>query len=518
MSAYIYARVSTFDQYINGNSIDAQCAMCLKHVANHELGLGTETNCDLPGVFLDGGKSAYTKRLSERPGGLQLLKVLKPGDVVIATATHRLFRRMGDMVSTMEHWVQNGVAVRFTDYPMLNTDTANGKAMLYIFAVIAQLKSELTSSRVKEARAMYKDNPKLKVMKKVQPPAPPDTSEHLMSKDVGSILQEVLREEAPAKSVGTIRAYVRVSTKEQTVEQQRQCIERMLPDDLRTSPIVWYSDEGVSAFKTKLVKRGSGGRMMADLQPGDIIVTWRPDRMFRSLLDMANTMELIHAKGAFLLTIEGGIRTDSPFGKTMVSLLSLLAEVESLEISRSVKQGKMVALGTSAKARAMVLPNFLRKKDHHSQKHFTFTKFFTPEERFNMFIQLSLTGKNYRNRSTACRVISCKWLKRKGFPCLVGEDSELVGSYLKKVKAMQKEGFSERREALIKALLKREMDDSIVYPINVMSIAYVGPRQDKFLRASRRISGRIKNKKALIAIANCGVSVDANLDLIRRIS
>ena len=517
MSTYIYARVSTFDQYVNGNSIDAQCEMCLKHSVNHGMEMGTDSNCDLPGVFLDGGKSAYTKKLAERPGGLRLLTVLQPGDVVIATATHRLFRRMGDMVATMDHWVQNKISVRFTDYPMLNTDTANGKAMLYIFAVIAQMKSELTSSRVKEARAMSREKPKVPV--RVQPSVPLDTAEHLMTKDVGSIMQEMRREETQSQFKGTVRAYIRVSTKEQTVEQQRQCIERMMPDDLRGAPTEWYSDEGVSAFKTKMVKRPSGSKLLEDLEPGDIVVTWRPDRMFRSLLDMANTTELIHRKGAFLLTVEGGIRTDSPFGKTMVSLLSLLAEVESQEISRSTKQGFFVAVGVSAKARAVFMPKFLSSmKDHHTQKHFCFNRFFTQEDKFNMHVQLSLTGKHYCSLSSACRVISNKWLRRKGLPSMTGVESESVGSYLAKVREMQQQRFSERREALIRVLRRRKGSDRVVYPINVTSSRRVIPNQDRFLRASRRISGRIKNKQALIAIAIRGSDLESNLDLIRRVS
>lgn len=513
----IYARVSTFDQYITGHSIDAQVETGLTYAKNHDMHLGKETNCGLPGVFVDGGKSAYTKRLAERPGGISLISAVKTGDTVIATATHRMFRRTSDMLVTMERWVQQGISVIFTDYPMLSTNTANGRAMLGIFAIIAQLKSELTSARTKEALQLARDKPK----EVVQPKAPLETSEGLLKINVGEVMQEVVRDREASKFrfTGLIRAYVRVSTKDQTVEQQKVCILRYLPADMRDAQIVWYEDEGASAFKTSMTKRKAGARLLADLQEGDILVAWRPDRVFRSLLDMAKTTELIHSKGAFLLTVEGGIRTDTPFGRTMVSLLSMLAEVESQEISRSTKHGCMVALAQNPQARAVRMPKFLRgMKDHATQKHFAFNQMFSPEDRMNMYIQLTLTGKNYRNRQTACRIISNKWLRRRGLPPVSGEVSETMRSYLNKVKKLQKVEFTERRDKLIRVLNKYPKDTEVMYPINITTIGWVGPRQDEFLRVARKLTGRIKDKQALIAIAGQCVSPDHAVDLLKRLS
>lgn len=509
MSTYIYARVSTFEQFHSGFSIDSQCTSGLTYAKNNLLLPGLATNCDLPGVFIDGGKSAYTKRLSQRPGGQAMMAVLKPGDTVIATATHRLFRKMSDMVTTMEYWVDNGISVVFTDYPMLSTTTANGRAMIRIFAVVAELKSDLTSARVREARMLSKDKPK-------EPKAAPIVYapiENPTSKDIGSVMQAVMadRERSKFRFTGKIRAYVRCSTKDQTVEQQRLCILKQLPQDMKDSEIVWYEDEGASAFKTSLSKRKAGAKMLSDLQAGDIVVAWRPDRIFRSMLDMARMTEAIHAKGSFLMTVEGGIKTDTPFGKTVVSLLSLLAEVESQEISRSTKQGLMIAAGVNPDAQVARLPKMLGEcKDTSRQKHFCFNQFFTKAERFSMHIQLTLTEKHFRDRRTACRVISNQWLKRKGLPSVTGENGNTLAAYQAKVKAMQREQFSEKRDRLLGVLQKYDKGTLVMYPLNVDTIAHVFRRQTEWIRVAKMIPGRLRDKEGLTAmVATCRDQAEA---------
>jgi DNA invertase Pin-like site-specific DNA recombinase len=383
---------------------------------------------------------------------------------------------------------------------MLSTNTPNGKAMIVLFGVIAELKSDLTSARVREARMLSKDKPK-------EPKAAPVVHapiENPTSKDIGSVMQAIAvdRERSKFSFTGKVRAYIRCSTKDQTVEQQRLCILKQLPQDMKDAEIIWYEDEGASAFKTSLSKRKAGAKMMDDLQAGDIVVAWRPDRIFRSMLDMARMTEAIHAKGSYLMTVEGGIKTDTPFGKTVVSLLSLLAEVESQEISRSTKQGQMVALGVNPAAQAARLPKMLSEcKDRAGQKYFCFNQFFSKAERFSMHIQLTLTEKNFRDRRTACRVISNQWLKRKGFPSLTGENGDTLAMYQAKVKKMQKEEFSEKRDRLLDLLKKYSKAPLVMYPLNVDTIAHVFRRQTEWIRIAKAIPGRLRDKEGLTAMA-----------------
>ena len=514
MSTYIYARVSTFDQYVNGYSIDQQIRVCLDHVKANGFVLGTETNCDLPGVFVDGGKSAYTKKLIQRPGGLRLMETLQTGDTVVTLATHRLFRRFSDMVQTMEHWVEKGITVRFTDYPMLNTDTANGKAMLYVMAVMAQLKSELISSRVKESHQIAKCKAEIKEAKVYKPVI--ETS----SKDLGAIMQQIAvnRESKAYKFTGKVRAYVRVSTKDQTVEHQIEQITRAVPYDLQGAEIEWYKDEGASAFKTRFEKRKAGGKLLTDLQPGDMVIAWRPDRLFRSLIDTHRVMTQIHDKGASVMTVEGNMRTDTPQGRIMFQMLGMFAEIESQDISRLTKLGQFGAIGVNPAARKMRMPKFLREmEDHHRQKHFQFNHFFTKEERFCMYVEMTLTQKNYRDRRTACRVISNKYLKRKGFPQLNGEYGELAKVYLNRVKAMQKEEFSARRQRLIDVLSELDKQEEIRHPINVTTIAWTDKRQEEFLKVAKTIPGRLRDKQGLTMMAESCSRPEQAVELFRNL-
>lgn len=512
MSTWIYARVSTLDQYVNGYSIDQQVRVCLEYAKNNDYLLGLETNCDLPGVFIDGGKSAFKKKLCQRPGGLLLLGNAKPGDVIIALATHRLFRQFADMVSVMDQWVQAGVTVKFVDYPTLNTDTANGKAMLYMMAVMAQLRSELISARVKESRVIARAEAPEK-------PRPKPVEVISSTKDIGAILQQMQlnREADRYKFTGRVHAYVRVSTNDQTVEHQINLLTKLMPADLRGAEIIWYKDEGVSAFKTKFEKRKAGGELIKALQPGDMVVAWRPDRLFRSMVDANRVVDAIHKTGASLMTVEGDLRTDKPQGKMLMQMLAMFAEIESQDISRLTRLGNFGAVGVNPRMKAMRSPKLLRlMKKHFNQKHYHFEDVFTQDERFYMHIELYLTEKNYRSRKEAFRVISNKWLKKKGLAPVQGEYGEPCKHYSKRLKLMQKTEFSERRQRVIEKLDKRR-DGQLRYPLNVEGAAILVRNQNEFLRVAKMFPGRLKDKQSLTMLASSCASPEAAVEFMGRL-
>jgi len=202
----------------------------------------------------------------------------------------------------------------------------------------------------------------------------------------------------------------------------------------------------------------------------------------------------------------------------MFQMLGMFAEIESQDISRLVKLGQFGAIGVNPAARRMRMPKFLREmKAHHRQKHFQFNDFFTSEERFSMYIELTMTKKNYRDRRTACRSISNKYLRRKGLPPVTGEIGEFVRSYVNKVKAMQKESFSERRQRLLDALNKLDAKDEIRHPINVTTIAWVDKRQDEFLKVAKTFPGRLKDKQALTMMAESCSKPEQAAELFRRL-
>lgn len=517
MATYIYARVSTMEQYVTGFSIEGQCAACLRFCEQQGLILGEATNSGRPGIFVDGGKSAFKKKLIARAGGQKLLAALKPGDTVVATTTHRLFRRMADMASTLEHWIENAISVRFIDYPMLSTNTANGKAMLYIFAALAQMKSELASARVKEAHAFAKmKKTKIAIFNPDEEETPVAILPEVLEANLGEILQDASRsQEIKRPTTGQIRGYIRVSTKEQTIGQQRLAIEKHIPSDLAGRSIKWYEDEGESAYRKSMSKRPSGSRLLADLQPGDIVVAWRTDRMFRSLVDMAKTIEQIHKAGAFLLIVEGDIRTDTQMGNMLVSMISVMAEIESQDISRSTKMGMFAALASSEKMQRRRLPKMFRGYGNAwCQKHFGFMKFFTDEDRLNMYYQLYLTHTQYSDRRTACRVISNIWLNRKGLSHVEGEIGDSIGRYIARLKAMQREEFSMRRAEAIADLECMSRDKMVTYPIDVSTIAEMWPVMSRFLTSAKKTKGRLRDKMITTSVIGSGVDQDGIVGVI----
>ena len=519
MATYIYARVSTMEQYVTGHSIEGQCEACLKFCQQHGLILGEASNSGRPGIFVDGGKSAFKKKLIARAGGSRKLGVLKPGDTVVATTTHRLFRRMADMASTVEQWIEQGISVRFIDYPMLSTNTANGKAMLYIFAALAQMKSELISARVKEAYAFAKAKKHKAAPVVEHAPQPIVILPEILHNNLGEIMQAAsLSKEVKQSITGKLRGYIRVSTKEQTVGQQQLAIEKHTPTDIAGREIQWYSDEGESASKKSLSKRPAGASLLADLQPGDIVLAWRGDRVFRSLLDMARMVDQIHKAGAFLLIVEGDIRTDTQTGHMLVSMISIMAEIESQDISRSTKMGNFAALASSEKLRRRRLPKMFKGYGNPwLQKHFGFIEFFSNADRLNMYYQLYLTHTQYSDRRTACRVISNQWLVHKGLPHVEGEIGETPGRYLARLKAMQREEFSVRRADAVSKVEAMPKGLMVTYPIDVSTIAEMWPVLCRFLSAAKKTKGRLQSKMSLTAVISGGLDQDAVVGVIGRL-
>jgi putative DNA-invertase from lambdoid prophage Rac len=499
MLTYIYIRVSTFDQALHGYSIEAQTKICLKYCEANGLVLGPLTNCGIPGVIVDCGRSAYKKKLNKRTGGFMLLGALKVGDTVIATATHRLFRNTGDMVTTMEHWVETGVNVRFTDYPMLDTHTANGKAMLSMFAVMAQMKSELMSARVKEAN-LYKATGGKPVKLPVEPLPQPF---RVSVKNEVEIMQALAAERnAPRYNfTGTIRAYIRVSTRDQTVEQQRKCLLNSLPAGADPDKVVWYEDEGYSAFKLGVANRPAGKQMMQDIQAGDLIIVWRPDRIFRSVKDMADTVSTINDMGVSIFITETGIRTDTSMGRMMMSMLTVMAELESEEISRSTKQGMFVAIAENPALRAATAPKFLRSmKTHQRQKYYAFEDVLTAEDRRTMFMQFHLTHKNFSTRKAACRIVSNNFLKSIGLPPISGKEFEPIGPYIARLKKQQRTCPTIIGQKVLKKLKASKLT-GVGYPINPMSVSRAAPLMDDWMRISKSIEGNPREKLLRTALA-----------------
>lgn len=405
MPAWIYARVSTAEQLAYGQSLEGQVRACRRYCETAKLILTTSTNCDTPGVIIDGGKSAYRKPFETRPGAVFLAAGLRPGDTVVVTSLTRLFRRVSEAAQILERWVDMGVNVTFVDYPSLSFNSANGRCLVYCMAAVAQLKSELISARVREAKA--------RKLAATAPQAPAERPHRVAVPPSHQPAVEVLRtmsQEQPVQVSGRTLIYARVSTDEQSVDTQLSLLRQQHPGALE------FVDHGVSAWKTPLQNRPAGKAMLAELQPGDVVAVLRPDRIFRSLKDASIHIDIIRDKGAYLSILESGIRTDDLFGRLLLGMLSAFAQMESEETSRATKHALQVAIGDNETLLQYRLPRALSKIRPLSRTHYAFADVFTLEEASQMWHTVYLTRHQYRSVAACVSYVANSALHAKGLP------------------------------------------------------------------------------------------------------
>jgi putative DNA-invertase from lambdoid prophage Rac len=85
-------------------------------------------------------------------------------------------------------------------------------------------------------------------------------------------------------------------------------------------------ERGVSG-STPLGDRPQGAKLLAGLQPGDVVITPKLDRMFRSARDALDVLDKLNASGVSLHMIDlGGDVTGSGISKLMFTILSAVAE------------------------------------------------------------------------------------------------------------------------------------------------------------------------------------------------
>jgi len=126
--------------------------------------------------------------------------------------------------------------------------------------------------------------------------------------------------------------YARVSTKEQNLSLQMDALEKEGCKQIFQEKI-----SGAKADRPELRK------MIGQLREGDIIVTWKLDRMGRSLRDLVNLVNEIQDKRAGLKSLNDAIDTTTPQGKLTFHLFASLAEFERDIIRERTKAGLAAA-------------------------------------------------------------------------------------------------------------------------------------------------------------------------------
>src|SRR5882757_800714 len=141
-----------------------------------------------------------------------------------------------------------------------------------------------------------------------------------------------------------IYGYCRVSTSEQAVNglsldsQQQQITGYCMMKGWTVA--AFFVEAGVSG-SVPLADRPEGQRLLAALQPGDVLVTARLDRTFRSASDALGTLEQLKEDKVALHMIDlGGDVTGNGISKLVFTILSAVAENARDAIRERVREAK----------------------------------------------------------------------------------------------------------------------------------------------------------------------------------
>lgn len=133
--------------------------------------------------------------------------------------------------------------------------------------------------------------------------------------------------------------YLRVSTGEQTTENQRIELSRVLTQRGWTLAGI-YEDAGVSGKAG--VSRPGLARLRTDAQERrfDLVMAWSVDRLGRSLQDLTALLAHIQACGVQLYLHKQQLDTTTPAGRALFGMLGVFAEFERELIVERVRAGK----------------------------------------------------------------------------------------------------------------------------------------------------------------------------------
>jgi putative DNA-invertase from lambdoid prophage Rac len=131
--------------------------------------------------------------------------------------------------------------------------------------------------------------------------------------------------------------YLRVSTKDQSIESQRTALS--IPAG--ASPDAIFSDEGVSGAIDALDRPGFAA-CAKYCRAGDVLRVAALDRLGRNAIDVQQTFELLIGKGVIVDVLGLGV-VAGDCGKLLVTILSGVAQMERARIAQRTEAGRETA-------------------------------------------------------------------------------------------------------------------------------------------------------------------------------
>src|SRR3954453_4919636 len=141
-----------------------------------------------------------------------------------------------------------------------------------------------------------------------------------------------------------VYGYTRVSTERQADEGESLDVQRpqiggyAMMKGLEIGRV--FVERGVSG-STHLSERPQGAALLAALEPGDVVITAKLDRMFRSALDALDVLGRLKERGISLHMVDlGGDVTGNGISKLVFTILSAVAEAERDRIRERISDVK----------------------------------------------------------------------------------------------------------------------------------------------------------------------------------
>jgi len=133
--------------------------------------------------------------------------------------------------------------------------------------------------------------------------------------------------------------YLRVSTDDQTIENQRRDLDEVARR-LGWNIVAVFADEGISGSKGR-DQRPQFNELLKGVarKEFDLIAAWSVCRLGRSLSDLVNFLNDINNRGVDLYLHKQGLDTSTPAGRMMFQMLGVFSEFERAMISDRVKAG-----------------------------------------------------------------------------------------------------------------------------------------------------------------------------------
>jgi DNA invertase Pin-like site-specific DNA recombinase len=157
-----------------------------------------------------------------------------------------------------------------------------------------------------------------------------------------------------------VGVYLRVSTMEQTTDNQRLDLQRV-GEQRGWNIVETYTDHGVSGSKGR-DKRPAFDKLCKDATKGklDIVAAWSIDRLGRSLQHVVTFLNDLSAINVDLYLHQQSVDSSTPGGKAMLSMCAVFAEFErniiiervTAGMARARSQGKTFGRPKTSEAKA----------------------------------------------------------------------------------------------------------------------------------------------------------------------